>query len=118
MTSPLIIGTIHISLQFPSCNQRPILSRRTLGATNHPVCPVASILPYLALRGGHPGPLLLTKKGHGLIHQPSVDAVFTNNHANSFHIGAATSAAQTDIPDRFIKMLGHWKSDVYWQYNM
>ena len=40
-----------------------------LGATNHPVCPVTSVLSYLALRGSHPGPLFLTKEGQGLTHQ-------------------------------------------------
>ena len=36
-----------------------------LGATNHPACLVAGILPYLALRGSQPGPLFLTKDGQG-----------------------------------------------------
>ena len=97
-----------------------------LGATNHPVCPVAGILPYLALRGGQPGPLFLTKEGQGLTRQllsTLLDAVLTKLHlqpsqynTHSFRIGAATSAAQADIPDRCIKVLGRWRSDAYRQY--
>ena len=37
-----------------------------LGATNHSVCPVTGGVPYLALRGSHPGPLFLTKEGQEL----------------------------------------------------
>ena len=97
-----------------------------LGATNHPVCPVTGILPYLALRGGQPGPLFLTKEGQGLTRQllsTLLDAVLTKLHlqpsrynTHSFRIGAATSAAQADIPDRCIKILGRWKNDAYQQY--
>jgi len=35
-----------------------------LGATNHPVCPVSCILPYLALRNKQPGPLFLTREAN------------------------------------------------------
>jgi len=97
-----------------------------LGTTNHPVCPVSGILPYLALRDNQSGPLFLTKEGQGLTHQTlstSLDAVLTKlnlqqsrYNTHSFRIGAATSAAQADIPDRCIKILGSWKSDAYQQY--
>ena len=97
-----------------------------LGATDHPICPVAGILPYLALRGNQPGPLFLTKKGQGLTRQAlraSLDVVLTklrlqtcSYNTHSFRIGAATSAAQADIPDWCIKMLGRWKSDAYQRY--
>jgi len=97
-----------------------------LGATNHPVWPVSGILPYLALRDNQPGPLFLTKEGQGLTRQTlstSLDAVLTKlnlqqsrYNTHSFRIGAATSAAQADIPDRCIKILGHWKSNAYQQY--
>ena len=40
------------------------------------------------------------------------------NHYNfhSFRIGAATSATQANIPDSYIKMLGHWQSNCYQRY--
>ncbi|XP_065902345.1 uncharacterized protein [Dysidea avara] len=94
-----------------------------LGETDHPVCPVTGILPYLVLRGNQPGPLFLTKKGQGLTRQAlraSLDVVLTklwlqtcSYNTHSFRISAATSAAQADIPDWCIKMLGCWKSDAY-----
>ena len=97
-----------------------------LGATNHPVCPVTDALPYLALRSSHPGPLFLTKEGKGLAHQSFstlLDVILADlrlqphdYNANSFRIGAATTAAQADIPDRCIKTLGRWKSDAYQKY--
>ena len=97
-----------------------------LGATNHPVCPVTGVLPYLALRGSHPGPLFLTKEGQGLTRQSFstlLDVVLAdlqlqpcNYNTHSFRIGAATTAAQADIPDRCIKMLGRWKNDAYQKY--
>jgi len=81
-------------------------------------------MPCLALRGGQPGPLLLTIEGQGLTRQAfsmSLNAVLTKLHlqssrynAHSFRIGAAvTSAAQANIPDWCIKILGRWRSDAY-----
>ena len=71
-----------------------------LGATNHPVCPVTGVLPYLALRDNHPGPLFLTKEGQGLIRQSFstlLDVVLADlqlqprdYNTHSFRIGAAT----------------------------
>ena len=37
-----------------------------LGATDSPICPVAGILPYLAVRGSQPGPLFITNDGKNL----------------------------------------------------
>ena len=90
-----------------------------VGATNHPVCPVAGILPYLALRGGQPGLFFLTKEGKGLtwmsyLKNSRYTHVTTNT--NSFQIGAATTAAEAGIPDRRIKILGRWQSNTYQQY--
>ena len=97
-----------------------------LGATNHPVCPVTGVLPYLALRGDQPGPLFLTEDGKGLTRQAlsvSLDQLFKtlqlqphNYNTHSFRIGAATTAAQANIPDRCIQVLGRWQSDAYKQY--
>jgi len=43
-----------------------------------------------------------------------IDSHQYNTH--SFHVGAATTAAQVHIPEAHIKMLGRWYSDAYQQY--
>jgi len=97
-----------------------------LGATNTEVCPILGILPYLAQRGAQPGPLFLTENGQGLTRQSFCTALnsvlselpvncnWYNSH--SFRIGAATTAAQANIPDAYIKMLGRWQSEAYQRY--
>ena len=97
-----------------------------LRATGDNICPVRGILPYLAARGDHKGPLFVFKDGRSLTHlrfstalnsllqQLHIDPRFYNTH--SFHIGVATSARQANIPDTFIKMMGRWKNDAYQSY--
>ena len=97
-----------------------------LGATRDSICPVRGILPYLAIRGDHQGPLFVFKDGrsltrhrfstalNSLLRQLQIDAQSYNTH--SFRIGAATSARQANIPDSLIKMLGRWKSEAYQSY--
>ena len=98
-----------------------------LGATGHSLCPIRGILPYLTLRGSRRGPLFLLEDGRGLTRQlfsTSLDNLLSelkrdtrNYSTHSFRIGAATSAKTANIPDTFIKMMGHWRSDVYQRYN-
>ena len=97
-----------------------------LGATGKNLCPVRGILPYLAIRGNHSGPLFIFEDGrsltrqrfgsalNGLLNQLQMDTQCYNTH--SFRIGAATTARQANIPDTIIKMLGRWKSDAYQSY--
>ena len=97
-----------------------------LGATGENLCPVRGILPYLAIRGSHLGPLFIFEDGrsltrhqfssalNGLLNQLQMDTQSYNTH--SFRIGAATTARQANIPDPIIKMLGRWKSDAYQSY--
>ena len=97
-----------------------------LGATDNSVCLVVGVLPYLALRGTQDGPSFITEHGEGLTRQifsAYLDLLLAElqlnpNHYNShsFRIGAATSAAQANIPDLYIKMLGRWQSDCYLHY--
>ena len=97
-----------------------------LGATGENLCPVRGILPYLAIRGTHLGPLFIFEDGrslirhrfssalNGLLNQLHMDTQSYNTH--SFRIGAATTARQANIPDPIIKMLGRWKSHAYQSY--
>ena len=97
-----------------------------LGVTSDTICPLRGILPYLVLRGSHPGPLFMFEDGKSLtchrfsmelnniLQKLNLDKHLYNTH--SFRIGAATSARQACIPDSYIKMLGRWKSDAYLHY--
>ena len=90
------------------------------------LCPVKSILPYLATRGSHAGPLFIHADGRGFtrpLFKAALDDLLTNLHldnkqynTHSFRIGAATSAKQANIPDTYINMLGRWRSDSYQSY--
>ena len=83
-----------------------------LGTTGDNICPVKGILPYLAMRGNHKGPLFVFQDGRSLTRQrfsSALDSLFKQFHINahcynthSYRIGAA--------------MLGKQKSDVYQSY--
>ena len=97
-----------------------------IGRTGDELCPVATIMAYLAVRGMKQGPLLLTRDEQLLrrecvinnIHQAVQTLGLKSSHyaGCSFRIGAATSAAERGFPDSTIKALGRWKSDAYQTY--
>jgi len=98
-----------------------------LGATDSAICPVKSMLAYLALRGGQVGPLFIIKEDRGLTRLAFSSALDSSlsklkldhkkYNIHSFQIGAAaTSATQARIPGSQIKMLGRWQSDAYQLY--
>ena len=78
------------------------------GVSSNIICPLRGILPYLVLRGNHPGPLFMFEDCKSLTrHRFSIelnnilqklhpDKHLYNTH--SFHIGAATSARQAPNP--------------------
>ena len=93
--------------------------------TDQAVCPVKSILPYLALRGNGEGPLFMTNRTpltrlhfskalSAILKQIGLDDQKYNTH--SFCIGAATSAKAAGVSDSHIKMLGRWQSSAYQLY--
>ena len=97
-----------------------------IGATDSTICPVKTILSYLAIRGSQIGLLFVTQKGKSLtshMFSKALDSLLAElnldkHHFNthSFRIGAATSAMQAKIPDTYIQMMGHWQNDAYQQY--
>ena len=97
-----------------------------LGKTGKEVCPVVAILPYLAVRGGKPGPLFVLEDTAFLTRQKFTDLLSSALHlagiddkrytTHSFRIGAATTAKAAGLDDSHIKMLGRWKSDAYQVY--
>ena len=97
-----------------------------LGTTDHVICPVKAILPYLALRGSKLGPLFMTDKDIPLTRQSfstSLSAILAatklDHHkynTQSFKIGAATSAKLAGASELDIKMLGRWRSNTFERY--
>ena len=97
-----------------------------LGKTGADICPISAILPYLAIRGSGPGPLLILANGNHLtrqlfaarlstvLEQAGINSKGYNTH--SFRIGTATTAKEKGIADVHIKMLGRWKSSAYQLY--
>ena len=99
-----------------------------LGKTDAPLCPVAAMLNYLAVRPAVAGPLFIHADGSPLLKSQFVAGVRralaaanldprpSKYSGHSFRIGAATSAAAAGIPDHLIKTLGRWESSAYLTY--
>lgn len=96
-----------------------------LGLSGNRICPVRSLLRYLHVRGGDPGPLFRHTNGLPLTRATLTTWLRTavsragiegNFSGHSFRIGAATSAAAAGIPDHLIKTLGRWLSSAYQLY--
>ena len=96
-----------------------------LGRTESSIYPIIIILPFLAVRGNQPGPLLILKDDRMLTRQlfrTSLDNVVDKLNLNhdqfdihSFHTEVATSEKEAGIYG-LCKMLDHWCSDTYRQY--
>ena len=86
---------------------------RTTGGT---ICPVKALLPYLAVHGQYKGPLFILEDRKYLTHQrlcTLLNGLLTELHidtqkynTHSFHIAAATTARQANIPDPLIQLMG------------
>ena len=97
-----------------------------LGATKLDLCPLAAILPYVALRGAQAGPLFRFENGQFLTRDRFVAEVRTLLRAagvdtpqysgHSFRIGAATTAALAGLDGHTIQTLGRWHSSAYLAY--
>ena len=89
-------------------------------------CPVQHLLAYLQARGNTPGPLFQMPNG-----SPVPRAIFTEKlstalkfcgldptryKGHSFHIGAATHAADKGMSDAQIRTMGRWKSNAFLKY--
>ena len=99
------------------------------GKTNTPICLVAGLLHYMAVRprGESSAPLLNHSDGTPLtrdqfvrmvrkmLRMANIDQSAYSGH--SFRIiGAASSAAAVRVPAYFIKILGRWESEAYHLY--
>ena len=97
-----------------------------LGRTGLPLCQVAALVGYIALRGSRPGPFFLTSAGVPIT-KPEFIKVFRQTLSavgypaeeyagHSFRIGAATSAALAGVEDSTIQLLGRWQSSAFLRY--
>ena len=92
----------------------------------HSLCPVSSMMRYLAILPSEPGPLFLFRDGSTLprtkliqwlrqaLSSIGVDCSGYSGH--SFRIGAATTAARMGVNDSLIKTLGRWRSSAFMVY--
>jgi hypothetical protein len=97
-----------------------------LGRTDAPLCPVAAILAYCAIRPPTVGPFFVFKDGSTLTRDRLVVALrgalavagvnSEQYSGHSFRVGAATTAARAGINEATIKMLGRWESAAYERY--
>lgn len=97
-----------------------------VGRTFLPLCPVAAVLAYLALRPSAPGPLFIYEDGTSLSRErlstsfsqalKSAGVAGVGFSGHSFRIGAATAAAKAGVSDSLIQTLGRWKSSAFTAY--
>ena len=97
-----------------------------VGRTGSPICPVAAVLSFLAVRPPSAGPLFVHADSSPLTRAQLIAAVrsaleglgvdVTRYSGHSFRIGAATAAAQVGLSDSFIQTLGRWRSSAYLRY--
>ena len=119
-----IITTVHLK-----CSKNDPFGTGTmlhLGATGSCLCPVAAMLGYLAYRPPTPGPLFIFSDGSPLSRSRLISCLRqalgtagvddTGFSGHSFRIGAATTAAEADFSDSFIRLLRSWKSSVFTTY--
>ena len=97
----------------------------TVGATNSEICPVQALENYISLRPPTIGPLFIHAPGKPLTKQVltaetrklALSGFNASNYAgHSYRIGAATTAAEANLPSWVIKTMGRWSSDCYERY--
>ena len=90
-----------------------------LGRTFRQLCPVSSLLSYLASHPPSLGPLIVFQDGTPLSRsrlssalaeaQSAIGVPSSGYCGHSFRIGAASAAAKAGLPDSLIQLLGRWK---------
>ncbi len=97
-----------------------------LGRTNTPLCPVAALAAYCAVRGSARVPYFRFKDGKPLTRERFVhhfrEALAAAGldpqrfAGHSFRKGAATTAAACGLEDSLLQTLGRWESNAYQLY--
>lgn len=116
--------TATIMLSRTKTSIRPVLV--TVQASSGPLCPVAALNSYLALRGNQDGPLFRFADGRFLSAKTvnsvlklaalraGLDPATVSSHC--FRIGAATSAAAAGVPSPVVQAFGRWSSGAFHGY--
>ena len=86
----------------------------TLGKTGLPLCPMTFILPYIARRGAHPGPLFCFREGSFLTRERFVREV--RRLLTALHPIPVTVFALVLQLLLGLQTLGRWKSSAYQLY--
>ena len=91
---------------------------------NTPVCAVAAVLAYMAIRGTAAGPFFIYKNGHPLTKSKfnydikkdlqEIGLPYESFSSHIFRIGAVISKAE--IQDSVIQMMGQWSSSAFLLY--
>ena len=93
-----------------------------VGSTTSHVCPVKSLLTYIAIRGFKDGPLFINQNGTTFTQQSLVSSlrvtlsqvgIDCTHSGHSFRIEAATTASVKGVPETTVQALGRWSSDSY-----
>ena len=97
-----------------------------VGRSGNDLCPVSTVLAYIAVRGNGAGPLFKFADGQALTRDRFVvqvrealdlAGVTSKDYAgHSFRISAATAVAEVGIEDSTIKALGRWESSAFQTY--
>ena len=117
---------ISLNIKYSKTDQRRVGIPVVLGKTGDDLCPVSALLQYLSRRGSKAGALFQWENGTPLSETKFVEATRQALSAaqlpakdyagHSFRIGAATTAAMSDLEDSTIQTLGRWKSSSYQLY--
>lgn len=122
------VAPTHLTVHLKQSKNDPFGAGTTihLGTTGDTLCPVVSMLGYLARRPDTQGPLFIFADGSPLsrprlirelkraLQAAGVDTTGYSGH--SFRIGAATTAAKAGVSDSMIQTLGRWKSSAFTTY--
>ena len=110
---------IRVHLKRSKCDQFGKGVNVFVGRTNTPICPVAAILAYIAVRGASEGPFFRLASGQPLSKLKFVSSFrqalqaiglpYQDFAGHSFRIGAATAAAKAGT-------LGRWNSATFFTY--
>ena len=122
---------IYLQLKVSKCDPFRKGIKITLFKSNSSVCPYNVVIQYLHVRKSlfvcsPSSPLFINDVNSPLtramfvsyikkiLDRLGINSALYNGH--SFRIGAATSAAESHVPDHLIKTLGRWSSDCYVRY--